>query len=170
MMELLAPAGGYEALTAAVQNGADAVYMGFGAFNARRSAKNFTDEEFASAVRYCHLRGVRVFLTLNTLLTDRELVQAGVKGYEYSKGFLHSKTFVSDDRTATVGTTNLDFRSLYLHYECGALLYEAKAVMEVKEDFLQTLEICQQVTEKDCKTNIVVHLLQDILRLFAPLM
>lgn len=71
MMELLAPAGGYEALTAAVQNGADAVYMGFGAFNARRSAKNFTDEEFASAVRYCHLRGVRVFLTLNTLLTDR---------------------------------------------------------------------------------------------------
>ena len=71
--ELLAPAGGYEALTAAVQNGADAVYMGFGAFNARRSAKNFTDEEFASAVRYCHLRGVRVFLTLNTLLTDREL-------------------------------------------------------------------------------------------------
>ena len=73
MMELLAPAGGYEALTAAVQNGADAVYMGFGAVNARRSAKNFTDEEFASAVRYCHLRGVRVFLTLNTLLTDREL-------------------------------------------------------------------------------------------------
>ena len=73
MMELLAPAGGYEALTAAVQNGADAVYMGFGAFNARRSAKNFTDEEFASAVRCCHLRGVRVFLTLNTLLTDREL-------------------------------------------------------------------------------------------------
>ena len=72
MMELLAPAGGYEALTAAVQNGADAVYMGFGAFNARRSAKNFTDEEFASAVRYCHLRGVRVFLTLNTLLTDVE--------------------------------------------------------------------------------------------------
>ena len=73
MMELLAPAGGYEALTAAVQSGADAVYMGFGAFNARRSARNFTDEEFASAVAYCHLRGVRVFLTLNTLVTDREL-------------------------------------------------------------------------------------------------
>ena len=100
----------------------------------------------------------------------RELIKSGVKIYEYTNGFIHSKTFVSDDRTATVGTTNLDFRSLYLHYECGALLYEAKAVMEVKEDFLQTLEICQQVTEKDCKTNIVVHLLQDILRLFAPLM
>ena len=76
MMELLAPAGGFDSLIAAVQTGADAVYMGFGAFNARRSAKNFTDEEFASAVAYCHLRGVRVFLTLNTLLTDRELVQA----------------------------------------------------------------------------------------------
>ncbi len=76
MMELLAPAGGFDSLIAAVQTGADAVYMGFGAFNARRSARNFTDEEFASAVAYCHLRGVRVFLTLNTLLTDRELVQA----------------------------------------------------------------------------------------------
>ena len=72
MMELLSPAGGLDSLIAAVQTGADAVYMGFGAFNARRSAKNFTDEEFASAVAYCHLRGVRVFLTLNTLLTDRE--------------------------------------------------------------------------------------------------
>lgn len=76
MMELLAPAGSFDSLIAAVQTGADAVYMGFGAFNARRSAKNFTDGEFASAVAYCHLRGVRVFLTLNTLLTDRELVQA----------------------------------------------------------------------------------------------
>ena len=76
MTELLSPAGGFDALIAAVQSGADAVYMGFGAFTARRSAKNFTDEEFASAVAYCHLRGVRVFLTLNTLLTDRELEQA----------------------------------------------------------------------------------------------
>ena len=76
MMELLSPAGGYEALVAAVQSGADAVYMGFGAFNARRGARNFTDEEFASAVQYCHLRGVRVFLTLNTLVTDRELPAA----------------------------------------------------------------------------------------------
>ncbi len=76
MMELLSPAGSRASLEAAVQAGADAVYMGFGAFNARRSAKNFTDAEFADAVAYCHLRGVRVFLTLNTLLTDRELPQA----------------------------------------------------------------------------------------------
>jgi len=76
MTELLAPAGSRDSLTAAVQSGADAVYMGFGAFNARRNAKNFSREEFREAVNYCHLRGVRVYLTLNTLLTDRELPAA----------------------------------------------------------------------------------------------
>ena len=76
MMELLSPAGGWEAMVAAVQNGADAVYMGFGGLNARRSARNFTDEEFREAVAYCHLRGVKVYLTLNTLVTDRELPAA----------------------------------------------------------------------------------------------
>lgn len=75
-MELLSPAGSYEALLAAVQNGADAVYMGLGGFNARRSARNFTDEDFARAADYCHERGVKVYLTLNTLLTDRELPEA----------------------------------------------------------------------------------------------
>ena len=76
MTELLAPAGSWDALVAAVQSGADAVYMGFGNFNARRNAQNFTDEQFTEAVRYCHLRGVKVYLTLNTLLSDRELPQA----------------------------------------------------------------------------------------------
>ena len=76
MTELLSPAGGWEAMVAAVQNGADAVYMGFGGLNARRSARNFTDEEFRAAVAYCHLRGVKVYLTLNTLVTDRELPAA----------------------------------------------------------------------------------------------
>ena len=76
MMELLSPAGGWEAMVASVQNGADAVYMGFGGLNARRSARNFTDEEFREAVAYCHLRGVKVYLTLNTLVTDRELPAA----------------------------------------------------------------------------------------------
>ena len=71
--ELLAPAGSPESLRAAVLCGADAVYLGWGDFNARRNAKNFTDEEFADALLFCHERGVRVFLTLNTLLTDREL-------------------------------------------------------------------------------------------------
>ena len=74
--ELLAPAGSPEALRAAVENGADAVYLGWGSFNARRGAKNFSDGEFAEALAYCRVRGVRVFLTLNILLTDRELPAA----------------------------------------------------------------------------------------------
>ena len=73
MLELLAPAGNLDAVIAAVQNGADAVYMGFGdGFNARRSADNFTRESFAKAVRYCHIRGCKVYVTLNTLVGDRE--------------------------------------------------------------------------------------------------
>lgn len=100
----------------------------------------------------------------------RELIKAGVKVYEYKNGFIHSKTFVSDDRTATVGTINLDFRSLYLHFECGSLIFDSTAVLEVKEDFLNTLETCQLISEKDCSSNIFMRLFQDILRLFAPLM
>ena len=73
MLELLSPAGSPEAVVAAVQNGADAVYMGFGSHNARRGAKNFTDEEFDSAVRYCRIRGCKVYVTLNTLVSDREI-------------------------------------------------------------------------------------------------
>ena len=71
--ELLAPAGSPEALRAAVEHGADAVYLGWGTLNARRGAQNFSGEEFAQALAYCHIRGVRVFLTLNILLSDREL-------------------------------------------------------------------------------------------------
>ena len=76
-MELLSPAGHWEAMVAAVQNGADAVYLGLGSCNARRGARNFTEEEFPRAVEYCHLRGVRIYLTVNTLLSDRELPDAG---------------------------------------------------------------------------------------------
>lgn len=73
MIELLAPAGSMDALRAAVQNGANAVYLGCGSFNARQSAKNFTVQSLAEAVRYCHVRGVAVHLTLNTLVSDREM-------------------------------------------------------------------------------------------------
>ena len=72
MLELLAPAGSMEALRAAVQNGANAVYLGCGQFNARQSAKNFTIQTLAEAVKYCHVRGVAVHLTLNTLVSDKE--------------------------------------------------------------------------------------------------
>ena len=76
MIELLSPAGSPEAVIAAVQNGADAVYLGMGDFNARRGAKNFTDEEFKKAVRYCRIRGCKVYVTLNTLVNDREMEAA----------------------------------------------------------------------------------------------
>ena len=76
MLELLSPAGSPEAVIAAVQNGADAIYMGMGNFNARRNAKNFTDEEFEKAVRYCRIRGCKVYVTLNTLVGDREMEAA----------------------------------------------------------------------------------------------
>ena len=73
MIELLSPAGSMEALRAAVQNGANAVYLGCGSFNARQSAKNFTPQTLMEAVKYCHIRGVAVHLTLNTLISDREV-------------------------------------------------------------------------------------------------
>ena len=73
MIELLAPAGSMEALQAAVQNGANAVYLGCGTFNARQSAKNFTPQTLKDAVKYCHIRGVQVHLTLNTLVSDKEI-------------------------------------------------------------------------------------------------
>ena len=76
MIELLAPAGSPESVIAAVQNGADAVYLGMGNFNARRGARNFTDEEFEKAVRYCRIRGCKVYVTLNTLVNDREIEPA----------------------------------------------------------------------------------------------
>ena len=76
MLELLSPAGSPEAVVAAVQNGADAVYLGLGGFNARRGAKNFSEQEFADALRYCHERGCRVYVTMNTLVGDREIEQA----------------------------------------------------------------------------------------------
>jgi cardiolipin synthase len=100
----------------------------------------------------------------------RQLIMAGVKVYEYTQGFNHSKTFVSDDKTATVGTTNLDFRSLYLHFECGVWMYKTKSVEEVKKDFLNTLPLCQEITLRDCSRNAIQRLFQDVLRLFAPLM
>ncbi|MDO5444431.1 MAG: DUF3656 domain-containing protein [Eubacteriales bacterium] len=76
MLELLSPAGSPESVIAAVQNGADAVYLGFGDYNARRGAKNFTLDEFEKAVRYCRVRGCKVYVTLNTLVNDREIENA----------------------------------------------------------------------------------------------
>lgn len=100
-----------------------------------------------------------------------QLIMAGVKIYEYTPGFIHSKTFVADDKVATVGTINMDYRSLYLHFECGVFLYKTKSVMDIKEDFLNTLKVCKRVSLEEAKnvtlSNIVIRA---ILKVFAPLM
>lgn len=100
-----------------------------------------------------------------------QLIEAGVKIYEYTPGFIHSKTFVSDDEIGVVGSINMDYRSLYLHFECATWLYKTKSVLQIKEDFLETLEICQPITLEDCKkVGCGQRALRAILRLFAPLM
>lgn len=100
----------------------------------------------------------------------RELLSAGIKLYEYNDGFIHSKNMVADDKVASIGTVNLDFRSLYMHFECGACLYQTNSIAEIRDDFLQTLEHCTPITRKDCRGGPIKKLLQDICRLFAPMM
>ncbi len=107
---------------------------------------------------------------LTTRSYYRALLRGGVKIYEYTGGFNHAKTFVSDDEVATVGTVNLDFRSLYLHFECGVKLYKTASVSEIRDDFLKTLEVSSPILEKEIKKSAVGRTIQSILRLFAPLM
>lgn len=110
------------------------------------------------------------FVHITTRSYYRDLIRAGVRIYEYSNGFLHSKTFVSDDDAATVGTTNLDFRSLYLHFECGVWMCGTSAVAQVKEDFLRTMELSEEITLETCRGTLLERIVQPVLRLFAPLM
>ena len=99
------------------------------------------------------------------------LLKAGVRIFEYKPGFLHAKSFVCDDKIATVGTINLDYRSLYLHFECGVWMYGSQAVMQIKEDALNILEECREVTLEDCQNkSAATRIGQSILRLFAPLL
>ena len=99
------------------------------------------------------------------------LLEAGVKIYQYTPGFLHAKSFVCDDEIATVGSVNLDFRSLYLHFECGVFMYRSKAVMQVKQDCMETFACSEEISLAFCrKRPLPVRMLQSLLRLFAPLM
>ncbi len=111
------------------------------------------------------------FVHAVTRANYKHLTKHGVKIYEYTPGFIHAKNFVSDDTTAVVGTINLDFRSLYLHFECATWMYKTESVADVKKDFLETLEKCQEITYGDCRNvNIFVRAIRALLRLFAPLM
>lgn len=98
------------------------------------------------------------------------LVKGGVKIYKYTPGFVHSKVFVSDDNVATVGTINLDYRSLYLHFECGLYLENVKCIKDIKKDLDDTIKKSHKVTKKEATPNLIKAIWQTILRLFAPLM
>ena len=100
----------------------------------------------------------------------RPLVEAGVKIYEYTPGFLHAKTFVSDDKITTVGPINLDYCSLSLHFECGVWMYGSHAAEQVKTDFLHTMAVSQEITQDAIRHGPLTRLFQELLRVVAPLM
>ena len=99
------------------------------------------------------------------------LIKNGVKIYEYSPGFIHAKSFVVDDKYAVIGTINLDYRSLYLHFECGVWLYNCNVIFDIKNDFIKTLELCEEYSLEKClKVSKARKLFRSILKVFAPLM
>ena len=98
-----------------------------------------------------------------------DLIKAGVKIYEFD-GFIHAKTFVSDDEKAAVGTINLDYRSLYLHFECGIYMKDTNVIKDIKKDFEDSFKESHKVDEKEAKNGLFKGLWQAILRLFAPMM
>ena len=97
------------------------------------------------------------------------LLTGGVKIYEYTPGFVHAKSLVCDDRAATVGTVNLDYRSLFLHFENNSLFYRGSIVARVKEDFLATQSQCRAVEACDMKRYSRRWIIDGVLRIFAPL-
>ena len=101
----------------------------------------------------------------------KELIEGGVQIYEYTPGFVHAKVFVSDDDTATVGSINLDFRSLYLHFENGVFIYNNPEVGQIEKDFQNTLAKSHNVTVTEVKNRgILTKVAGQVLRLVAPLM
>lgn len=98
------------------------------------------------------------------------LIRAGVKIYEYSPGFVHAKSYVCDDKLGVVGTINMDYRSLYLHFECGTLMYENPAVLKLRDDDLATMEKCRKIELSDCRTSFFGELIDRLLRVVAPLL
>ncbi len=99
------------------------------------------------------------------------LMKAGVRVYTYTPGFVHAKMMIVDDERAFIGTCNMDYRSFYLHYECGALLYNVETIPEMKSDFLSTLEQSHElIYEEVSDVTALTRLARAILRLFAPLL
>ena len=99
-----------------------------------------------------------------------QLVEEGVKIYQFRPGFIHSKCAITDDRIATVGTMNLDFRSLYLHFENSVFLYENEGVVQIRDDMIRTMSQSSKVTADQCRRTFIIRLLQSLLRIFSPML
>lgn len=111
------------------------------------------------------------YVHLTTRSYYEVLLESGVKVYEYLPGFLHAKTFVSDDTTAVVGSINLDYRSLNLNYECANWMYKTGTEQVIKKDFLDTIKKSQKITLEEVKSkNVIVKILEAIINTFAPLL
>lgn len=98
----------------------------------------------------------------------RPLIEAGIKIYEYTPGFLHAKTFIADDKVATVGTINLDYRSLYLHFETSTMFYYHPVIQDIKVDVLESIEKSRRISLADLKVGFFEQLWDAVLRLIAP--
>ncbi len=101
----------------------------------------------------------------------KELLKSGVRIYQYTPGFIHSKCVLTDDCLASVGSVNMDNRSFYHHFECGALIYDSKAVMDIKRDMLNTFEVSEEITLQWCGEHLArLNLIDAVLRLLSPLL
>ena len=98
------------------------------------------------------------------------LLNGGVKIYEYTPGFDHAKVFVSDDEVATVGTINLDYRSLYLHFENGTALFKSRQIASIRDDFLEAQKVSHPMTEEDLQSGFLRTFFYLVIRIFAPMM
>ncbi len=108
---------------------------------------------------------------LMTRSNYKVLLESGIKIYEYTPGFIHAKCFLCDDETAAVGSINLDYRSLYLHFECGVWMYRSEAVMQLKDDMEQTFACSRQIKKEEWKEpGFFLWVVQTVLKLFAPLL
>lgn len=138
------------------------------------------DNDLITALRLAAKRGVEVkiftpgipdkpTIYLMTRSYFPALLRAGVHIYTYTPGFLHAKTWLCDDRVAAVGTVNLDYRSLYLHFECSALLYGGKVLEDILADMQSIEKESAPVALEDCRTGFLGTLHSAVLRLVAPL-
>ena len=138
-----------------------------------------TDEQMETALSLAAKSGVDVriitpgipdkkLVKMTTESHYQKLINNGVKIYEFDPGFIHAKNFLCDGKFATVGTINLDFRSLYLHFECGAWMYGTDCISDIKRDFDDTFTKCRRIEE--WKTGSVQRMFYGILEIIAPLL